>query len=135
MFIQGLSKIEMYEFWNKYIKEKYTYKTKLCCKDTSKFFMHIKTDHFFKDIKDNAKKIFGTCNYEISRPLLMGNNKKSLRYEKTTIKIASKLAKWKDKTKTAIFNIQNKRMNNLWSKTKITIKIQKWYTSLINNQI
>ena len=75
--------------------------------------MHIKTDHFFKDIKDNAKKFFGTCNYEISRPLLMGNNKKSLRYEKTTIKIASKLAKWKDKTKTAIFNIQNKRMNNL----------------------
>ena len=39
--------------------------------ETDSFIIHIKTEHFYKDIADDVKK-----NYEVDRPLPKGMNKK-----------------------------------------------------------
>ena len=39
--------------------------------ETDSFIIHIKTEHFYKDIADDVKK-----NYEVDRPLPKGINKK-----------------------------------------------------------
>ena len=44
--------------------------------DTDSFIMHIKTENFYKDIANVAKKRFDTSNYEVNRPLPTGKNKK-----------------------------------------------------------
>ena len=38
--------------------------------------MHIKTEHFYKDIADDVEKSFDSSNYECDRPLPIGKNKK-----------------------------------------------------------
>ena len=44
--------------------------------DTGIFIAHVKTDEIYKDIAENVETSFDTSNFEISRPLLKGKNKK-----------------------------------------------------------
>ena len=74
--ILDISKILLYEFWYDYIKPKYGNKVKLCYMDTDSFIMNIKTNGFYKDISYDVDKRFDTSNYEVSRPLPTGKNKK-----------------------------------------------------------
>ena len=77
-----ISKILMYEFWYDYMKPKYNDNVKLCYMDTDGFVMHIKTNHFYKDISDDVDNRFDTTNYEVKRPLPIGKNKKVTRLMK-----------------------------------------------------
>ena len=44
--------------------------------DTDSFIIHIKTDNVSEDIANDVEKIFGTSDFEVSRPLPTGKNKK-----------------------------------------------------------
>ena len=66
----------MYEFWYDYMKPKYGDNVTLCYMDTDSFIIHIKTEDFYKDIANDVEKRFDTLNYEVSRPLPTGKNKK-----------------------------------------------------------
>ena len=74
--ILNISKILMYEFWYDYMKPKYGNNVKLRYMDTDSFVMNIKTEDFYKDIANDVEKNFDTSNYEVTRPLLTGKNKK-----------------------------------------------------------
>ena len=76
--ILEISKILMYEFWYDYMKPKYHDNVKLCYMDTDSFVMHFKTNDFYKDIASDVENRFDTSNYEVSRPLPTGKNKKTL---------------------------------------------------------
>ena len=76
--ILEISKILMYEFWYDYMKSKFGDNVKLCYMVTDSFIMHIKTEHFYKDIVDHVEKRFDTSNYEVDRPLPTGKNKKMI---------------------------------------------------------
>ena len=75
--ILDISKTLMYKFWYDYIKPRYGDKTRLCYSDTNSFIMLIKTDDFYKDIKNDVDKWFDTSNYDKNdnRPLEIGKNK------------------------------------------------------------
>ena len=75
-----ISNILMYEFWYDYMKPKYNNKVILCYMDTGSFIMDIKTNDFYKDIGNDGECKFDTSNYEVNRPLPMGKNKKSHRF-------------------------------------------------------
>ena len=66
----------MYEFWYDYMKPKYGDNVKLCYMNTDSFIMHIKAEDFYEDIAIDVEKRFDTSNYEVSRPLPIGKNKK-----------------------------------------------------------
>ena len=74
--ILEICKTLMYEFWYDYMKPKYCDNVKLCYMGTDSFIMHIKKEDFSKDIADDVEKRFDTSNYEVSRPLPTGKNKK-----------------------------------------------------------
>ena len=74
--ILEISKILMYEFWYDYMKPKYGNNVKLCYMDSDSFIMNIKTNDFYEDIANDVGNRFDTSNYEVSRPLPMGKNKK-----------------------------------------------------------
>ena len=73
--ISEISKTLMCEFWY-HMKPKYDDNVKSCCMDTNSFTMHIKTKHFYEDIKDDVECKFDTANYFVNRPSLTGKNKK-----------------------------------------------------------
>ena len=66
----------MYEFYYDSIKPKYQNNAKLCYMDTHSFIIDIKTEDFSEDIANDVEKRFDTSNYEVSRPLPKGTNKK-----------------------------------------------------------
>ena len=74
--ILEISKILMYEFWYDYMKPKYGNNIKLCYMVTDSFIMNIKTNDFYEDISNDVENRFDTSNYEVNRPLPMGENKK-----------------------------------------------------------
>ena len=74
--ILDISKILMYEFWYDYMKPKYNDNVKLCYVYTDSFVMNIKTKDFYKGTTNDIEKRFDTSNYEVSRPLPTGKNKK-----------------------------------------------------------
>ena len=74
--ILEISKALMYEFWYDYVKPKYQDNAKLCYMDTDSFIISIKTEDFYEDIANDVEKRFDTSNYEVSRPLPKGKNKK-----------------------------------------------------------
>ena len=78
MSILDISKTLMYEFQYDYIKLKYKEKAKLCYMDTDSFFIHIKTEDFYKDIGNHVERWFDTSNYDENdkRPLPIGKSKK-----------------------------------------------------------
>ena len=67
--ILEISKTLIYKFWYDYITPKYQNNAKLCYMDTDSFFIHIKTEDFYKDIEDDVKI------YEVDRLLPKGMNK------------------------------------------------------------
>ena len=64
--ILEISKILMYEFWYDNMKPKYNNDVKLCYMDTDSFVMHIKTNHFYKDITSDVENRFDTSNDEVN---------------------------------------------------------------------
>ena len=76
--ILDISKTLMYEFWYDCIKPKYVDKARLCYMDTDSFIMHIKTEHFYKDIAGDVDKWFDTSNYDKNdnTPIPIGKNRK-----------------------------------------------------------
>ena len=58
------------------MKPKYHDNVKLCYMDTDSFIMNIKTNDFYEDIANDVENRFDTSNYEVSRPLPTGKNKK-----------------------------------------------------------
>ena len=74
--ILQISKTLMHEFWYDYMKLRYGDNVKLGYMDTDSFIMHIKTKDLYKDIANDVEKRFDTSNYEVSRPLPTGKNKK-----------------------------------------------------------
>ena len=75
--ILELSKIVMYELQYDYVKPKYGEKVKRYYKDTGSFIVYIKRDDIYKDIAENVETRFDTSNYELSRRLPKGKNKKA----------------------------------------------------------
>ena len=78
--VLDLSKTLMFEFWYDHLKPVYGDKIRLCYTDTDSFIMHIKIDHFYKDISADVDKWFDTSNFNKNdnRPLEIGKNKKVL---------------------------------------------------------
>ena len=74
--ILEISKIIMYEFWYDYVKNKYGNKARLCYTDTDSFVINVKTNDFYKDIRQDVNERFDTSNYTFDRPLPKGKNKK-----------------------------------------------------------
>ena len=74
--ILEISKTQMYEFWYDYVKPKYQNNATLLYMDTDIFIINIKTEDFYEDIANDVEKRFDTSNYEVSRPLPKGKNKK-----------------------------------------------------------
>ena len=74
--ILEISKFTMYEFWYDYVKSKYGNRERLSYMDTDGFVINIKTKDFYKDIAENIKERFDTCNYIYDIPLPTGVNKK-----------------------------------------------------------
>ena len=74
--ILEISKILMYEFWYDYMISKYDNNVKLCYMDTDSFIMNIKMNDFYENIANDVENRFDTSNYEVSKPLPMGKNKK-----------------------------------------------------------
>ena len=74
--ILEISKILMYEFWYDYMISKYDNNIKLCYMDTHSFIMNIKMNDFYENIANDVENRFDTSNYEVSKPLPMGKNKK-----------------------------------------------------------
>ena len=58
------------------MKPKYNDNVKLCYTDTDSFIMNIKTNDFYEDIANDIENRFDTSNFEVSRPLPTGKNKK-----------------------------------------------------------
>ena len=74
--ILEISETQMYEFWYDYVKPKYQNNATLLYMDTDIFIINIKTEDFYEDIANDVEKRFDTSNYEVSRPLPKGKNKK-----------------------------------------------------------
>ena len=74
--ILEISKTLMYEFWYDYMNPKYNDNVKLCYMDRDRFIMNIKTNDFYEDIASDVENRFDTSNYEVTRPLPTGKNKK-----------------------------------------------------------
>ena len=67
MLILDISKTLMYKFWYDYIKPKYQDKAKLCCIDTNRFFIHIKTEYFCEDTANDVEDWSDTSNRYFQR--------------------------------------------------------------------
>ena len=74
--ILEIKKILIYEFCYDYMKPKYNDNVKLCYMDTDSFIINIKTNDFYEDLASDVENRFDTSNYEVSRPLPTGKNKK-----------------------------------------------------------
>ena len=98
--VSEISKTLMYEFWYDYIKPKYQYNAKLCYMDAESFIIHIRTEDVYEYIADDVEKKFSTSNYEISRPLPTGKNKKVIGLMKDELigKIMKKFVGLRSKT-------------------------------------
>ena len=68
----------MYEFYYDYLKPKFTDKVKLLYMDTDSFVLHIETEDFYEDIKNDTHDWFDTSKYLklMNLPLEYGVNKK-----------------------------------------------------------
>ena len=80
MCILDLSKTLMFDFHYSYIKKKYGDKAKLLFTDTDSLMYEIRTEDFYKDIKEDVKDRFDTSNYPSNHPsdIPTGCNKKVL---------------------------------------------------------
>ena len=67
--VTDLNKIQVHEFWQDYIKEKYNENAQLCYIDLGSFIIYIKTKKFYKDIAKDVKGGFDNSNYKIEKTL------------------------------------------------------------------
>ena len=76
--VLDLSKTLMYEIWYDYLQPKYKDKVKICYMDTDSFIIHVETEDFYKDIAEDANKLFDTSGYneKDQTSLPVGKNKK-----------------------------------------------------------
>lgn len=63
--ILELSKIVLYKFYYNYLKNKYQDKISMLYTDTDSLVVHVETDNFYQDIRENLNK-FDTSNYELN---------------------------------------------------------------------
>ena len=138
--ILEISKALMYEFWYDYIKPKYQNYSKLCYMDTDSFIIHIKTEDFYKDIADDVDKRFDTSNYEVSRPLPKGKNKKVIGLMKDELggKIMTEFAALRPKTYSNLMNDGNNDKKAKRTKKcviKIILKFNDYKKCLFKNEI
>ena len=78
----GLSRLDVSntvicKFWYDYVKPKFGENAILCYVDTNIFIVHVKKEHIYKDIVEDAETRFDTANYESDRPLSKGKIEKS----------------------------------------------------------
>lgn len=73
--ILDLSKLHMYDFHYNIMKPKYGDNIKLLMTDTDSFVYHIKTDDFYKDMKE-MKEHYDMSEYSVESGLYNGENKK-----------------------------------------------------------
>ena len=68
--------------------------------NTDSFISHVKSEDIYKDISGDVKKGFCTSNYEVDRPLPIGQNKKGLGLMKDKLggKIITKFVGLRSKT-------------------------------------
>ena len=68
--------------------------------NTDSFISHVKLEDIYKDISGDVKKGFYTSNYEVDRPLPIGQNKKGLGLMKDKLggKIITKFVGLRSKT-------------------------------------
>ena len=116
--ILDLSKTLMYEFWYKYMKQKYVDNVKLSYMDTDSFIFHVKTKDFYKDIADDVEKRFDTSNYEcnsveVDRLLPKGQNKKVIRLMKDELggRIMTEFVALRPKTYSYLMDDDNEAKN------------------------
>ena len=68
----------MYEFWYDYIKPKHGKNAELCYMHTSSFIVDVKTEYIYSDIAEDLQTRIDTSNFELSRSLFKGKNKKAI---------------------------------------------------------
>ena len=78
--ILEISKILMYEFRYNHIIPKYQNNANLCYMAAN--VINIKTEDFYRDIRNDVEKRFDTSNYENDRSLLSGKTKKVIQFMK-----------------------------------------------------
>ena len=68
--------------------------------ETDSFVMNIKPKEFYKDVSNDVEKRFDTSNYEVTRPLRTGKNKKVIGLMKDELggKIIEKFVTLRPKT-------------------------------------
>lgn len=62
MAVLDISKVVMYEFYYNFLKPKYGEKIKLVYTDTDSFILHVETEDFYEDMKDNLER-YDTSDY------------------------------------------------------------------------
>ena len=77
MCILDLSKLHMYQFHYDVIKKTYQDKAKLLFTDTDSLCYHIRTDDFYKDMRD-SKELYDMSNFDPSSEFYDDTNKKVL---------------------------------------------------------
>ena len=58
-----ISKVEIYDFWNDYIKPRYGEKSNLCYMNTDRLIAYMKTKDFRVEIPKEVETRFNTSNY------------------------------------------------------------------------
>ena len=78
MPILDISKTLLHVFWYDSVKQRYQDRVKLCYMNTNTFVIYIKHEHFYKGIRNDVEKWFGTSYYDEDdeRLLPIGKNKK-----------------------------------------------------------
>ena len=130
-----ISKTLMHEFWYDCIKPKYSDNVKLCNMDTDSFIMHIKTEDFYKDIANDAEKRFDASNYEVNRPLLIGNNKKMINERWIRRKDSDRICCFKAKHLTDGYKEDKKAKVTKKCVIKRRFKLNDYKDCLLNNKI
>ena len=138
--ILEISKTLMYEFWYDYIKPKYQDNVKLSYMNTDSFIINFKTKNLYEDIADGVKKRFDTSNYEVSRPLPTGKNKKVIRLMKDELggKIMTEFAALRPKTYSNLMDDGNSYKKAKGTKKcviKRVLKFNDYKDCLLNNEI
>ena len=138
--ILEISKKLMYEFWYDYVKLKYQNNAKLCYMDTDRFIINIKTEDFYEDIANDVEKIFDTTNYDVSRPLPTGKNKKVIGLMKGELggKIMTEFVALRSKTYSYLMDDGSNDEKAKGTKKcviKRRIKFNDYKNFLLNNEI
>ena len=113
---------------------------KLCYKDTDSFIINIKTENFYEDIANDVEKRFDTSNYEVSRPLPKGKNKKVIGLMKDELggKIMTEFVALRPKNYSYLTdygNIDKKAKGTKKCVMKRRLKFNDYKDCLLNNEI